>query len=170
MVEGKKQWRSGVIGGLVAGRIGGVVMAMFMMFMNMAKGQEVWAGMKFPALPFLHDRVMQPGFAFGPVLLGMMSHFAVSSCWGIPFGVLFFGATKPATVAWGGLWGIVVWLGMFYVILPIVGAGQTARMMPAGMALFEHLLFGIVVGLGFLPYQRPRRAGAEAPRQVTVTH
>jgi len=34
----------------------------------------------------------------------------------------------------GALWGIVVWLGMYYVVLPLVGMGQVARSVPLAMA------------------------------------
>jgi hypothetical protein len=129
----------------------------------------VWSGMKFAALPFLGERVMQPGFELGPVLLGVLCHFAVSVGWGILFGLIFYGVAKGATVAWGALWGVVVWLGMFYVVLPIVGAGQVAKMMPVPLALFEHVLFGLAVGLGFLPYQVPRGIPLEVRRPAPAS-
>jgi len=130
--------------------------------MNIMKGQDVWMGMEMPALPFLGDAAMRPGFEAGSVLLGMMSHFAVSIAWAIPFALIAFGLRKPVTMALAAAFGVVVWLGMFYVVLPIVGAGQIAGMMPMGTAILEHVLFGLGVGLGFLPYQEVH------PSTVTV--
>jgi len=106
--------RHALKGGVIAGIIGGVAMSIFMMGMNAAKGQDIWMGAKMPALRFLGDRAMEPGFDAGPVLLGMISHF--------------------------------------------------------GVAIFEHVLFGLAVGLGFLRFQRARTLPTSSVgRQVPVT-
>lgn len=170
-VTGAGSSRAHVVkGGIVAGLIGGVVLAVFMMIVGAARGQDLWIGMKMAAYPFLGDRVMTPGFDVGPVLLGVISHFAVSIVWGVFFAVLVFGRSRTATVWLGTLWGFVVWIGMFYVVLPIVGAGAVARGAPVGLAIVEHVLFGLAVGVGFLPYQRlvvGRRWAARRPTPVT---
>ena len=61
---------------------------------------------------------------------------------------------RVATVLAGALWGIVVWLAMFYVVLPVAGAGVVARGAPIGGAVTGHLIFGLALGIGFLPFQR----------------
>lgn len=161
--------RHALKGGVVAGIIGGVAMSVFMMAMNVFKGQDIWMGAKMPALPLLGERAMEPGFDAWPVLLGMMSHFGVSIGWGVLFALLVFGLARGATVAAGALWGVVVWLGMFYVVLPIVGAGAVVKMMPVGIAIFEHVLFGLAVGIGFLRFQRARQPPSHPiGRQVPV--
>lgn len=45
----------------------------------------------------------------------------------------------------------------FSVALPVVGAGAVVKMMPVGIAIFEHVLFGLAVGIGFLRFQRARQ-------------
>ena len=45
---------------------------------------------------------------------------------------------------------------MYYVVLPIVGLGEVARSAPLGMAIIGHVIFGLAVGVGFLPFQRTR--------------
>jgi hypothetical protein len=157
-------------GGLIGGLVGGLVLTIFMVVMNLATEKDVWVGAKFAALPFLGlERVMQSGFEAGPVLLGTISHFAVSAAWGVPFGLLFYDFSKSATVVAGAFWGIVVWLGMYYLVLPIIGAGHVLRMTPAPMAIMEHVLFGISVALGFLPFQRVR-GHAPVRRPTPVSH
>jgi hypothetical protein len=146
-------------GGTIAGVIGGAVLAAFMLLVNAAQGQNVWVGTKVAAYPFLRDRVMAPGFDFGPVLLGLISHFVVSAAWGLLFALVAYGMSRRGTVAFGALWGLVVWIGMFYVVLPLVGAGALVRGAPVGLAIVEHVIFGLAVGIGFLPYQ------AAAPRR-----
>lgn len=144
-------------GGVLAGLVGGLVLSIFMLVMNVVTGQDVWVGAKFAALPFLGiDRVMHPGFEAGPVALGTASHFAVSAAWGLVFGLIFYDFGKTATVVAGAFWGVVVWLGMHYLVLPMIGAGQVASTIPTSTAVLEHVLFGVSVALAFLPFQRVR--------------
>jgi len=156
-------------GGIVAGVIGGIVLSVLMLVMSVSQRQDVWRGAKMAGMPFLGERAAQPGFDLGAVLVGLLSHFAVSIAWGVLFGLIFFGWSKGLTVLMGAFWGIVVWLGMFYVVLPIVGLSNVARMMPVGVAVFEHVLFGLAVGFGFLPFQRERRIRPPVERPVPVT-
>jgi hypothetical protein len=149
-----ERWRRGLGGGIVAGIIAGAVLSVFMTIMNLTQGKDVWVGMKGAALPFLGERAHAPGFDAGAVVLGVLCHFAVSIGWGGLFGVIAYGLSKGMTVLAGALWGIVVWLGMYYAVLPLVGAGEVTRSTPVVQAITTHVLFGLVVGLGFLPYQR----------------
>jgi hypothetical protein len=132
--------------------------SIFMLASNLIQGNDVWVGMKMASAPFLGERVFEPGFAMGPVVVGVLSHFAVSLVWGILFAWLFYGISKGLTVLAGAFWGIVVWLGMFYIVLPLVGLGGMAADVPVLFAIVEHVVFGLAVGIGFLPYQRPRHA------------
>jgi hypothetical protein len=72
------------------------------------------------------------------------------------FGVLFFGWPKSATIALGGLWGLVVWVGMSVVVMPLAGVGHLANLAPLGLGLLTHLAYGVAVGIGFLAYQELR--------------
>lgn len=147
-----------VKGGAVAGIVGGVAIAAFMTLVNIAQRKDLWMGLKGAGAPFLHNRALQPGFDPMAVLVGVFSHFAVSIVWGVLFGLLFFGFSRSSTVLIGALWGIVVWLGMYYLVLPVLGLSALAAGAPIGMAIVEHLIFGLGVGIGFLPFQRPRPA------------
>lgn len=144
-------------GGIAAGVIGGVVLSLYMLVMNLVSGRDAWVAFKIAAVPFLDlERATRPGFEVVPVLLGVATHFAISVVWGLVFALLFYGLRKSATVVAGAIWGIVVWAVMFYVALPVVGAGDLARSTPVGIALLEHVLFGLTVALAFLPFQRMR--------------
>jgi hypothetical protein len=144
-------------GGIVAGLVGGLVLSVFLLILNAAGGRDVWMGMKGAGLPFLGERAMRPGFDAVAVGVGVLSHFLVSVAWGLPFGLLFYGLDRARTVVLGVAWGFVVWIGMYYLVLPLAGAGQVARSAPVGMAILTHVLFGLSVALAFLRYQ-PRRA------------
>jgi len=162
--------RRSVTGGIVAGLVSGVFLSAMNTAMMLARRGDVWSGLKGAGMPFLGERAAQPGFDAGAVLVGFLSHLAVSATWGLLFGVLFYGFSKGLTVVLGALWGIVVWLAMYYVVLPLVGLSAIARSVPVGSAIFFHVLFGLVVGIAFLPFQHerhPRRPPFE--RDVPAT-
>jgi hypothetical protein len=92
----------------------------------------------------------------------------VSIAWGAAFGLLFFGLSKATTMIAGLLWGFVVWIVMYYMLLPLLGLGDMARGAPLSLAIVEHLLFGIVLGAAFLPYQR-EYPGSTLPRAPRPT-
>lgn len=145
-------------GGVIAGIVGGITIAAFMTLINLAQQRDIWVGMKAAGAPFLHDRALQPGFDPAAIGVGIISHFAVSIVWGVLFAFLFYGLSRANTILTGAIWGIVVWLGMYYVLLPLLGLSGLAASAPTGMAIIEHVLFGLGVGIGFLPFQRPRTA------------
>lgn len=144
-------------GGVIAGVIGGAVVATLMLIGALAQGQDIWIGMKGAGAPFLRERAMAPGFDAAAVTLGIICQFAVSIVWGVLFAAIFSGLSRGATVVAGALWGIVVWLGMFYIVLPVLGLSQMAKAEPVSMAIVSHVVFGLAVGIGFLPFQHPRR-------------
>ena len=145
-----------ISGGILAGLIAGAVLTAFIMAMNLQQGRDVWLALKGAGTPILHDRARDPGFDAYAVLIGGAVHFGISALWGLVFSVLFYGASKLGTVALGAAWGIVVWLVMYYLVLPIAGMAAVPKMVPIGHAVLEHVLFGLAIGLAFLPFQRPR--------------
>jgi hypothetical protein len=155
-------WRRAFGGGAVAGIVGGILISAYMLAMNVAEGRDLWLTMKGAGMPFLGERAAEPGFDLYAVLVGGASHFAVSIIWGVLFAMLFYGASKLGTIALGAVWGIVVWLVMFYLVLPLAGLSAIPKTVPLGQAVLEHLIFGLAVGIGFLPFQRPR--GQREPR------
>lgn len=154
-------------GGIVAGIVAGLFVVVMLLVSMALKGQNLWPAFKGASTPFFHERAMQPGFDAGPVLAGAFFHFLISAGWGWLFSIICYGLSRPATLLAGALWGIVVWLGMYYVLLPLVHLQSMARSVPVGMAIIEHVLFGLVLAAAFLPFQRrvpsrwplPGRAG-----------
>jgi hypothetical protein len=122
--------------------------------------------MKGAAIPLLGERAMAPGFDGTAVLLGLVIHFAISAAWGIVFGLLFQGLSRGATIGAGFAWGFVVWLVMYYLVLPLAGMSEMARSTPIGMAIVSHVLFGLSVALGFLPFQREIRHERPYRREI----
>jgi hypothetical protein len=143
-------------GGVVAGAIGGAALALVLLAAALVQQRDLWTVMKGAAAPFLGERATAPGFELGAVVLGVLAHFAVSIVWGVLFAAIAHGLSRGLTVVAGALWGIVVWFGMYYLVLPLVGLPQVAEATPLGMAILSHVIFGLAVGIGFLPFQRTR--------------
>jgi hypothetical protein len=149
------QWQAtrATKGGVVAGLVSGVVLMAFLAIMNAIQGRDVLRGLKFAGVPFLGKRALEPGFDHVTIVVGVVDHLAISIFWGVLFALLFYGLTNAMTLLAGAFWGIVVWLGMLYVALPLLGfpPGGTH---PIAMAIFTHVLFGVVLSAAFLPFQR----------------
>jgi hypothetical protein len=148
--------RQALKGGAIAGLIGGAVLSIFMVLMNITRGEDPWVPLKGAAYPILGPVVFEPGPAPLAIVLAVAIHFALSIGWGLLFGVFFYGLSKWATLLVSLVWGVVVWLVMFYVALPLVGAGDMVGDGPKAIPILEHMLFGLSVGLGFLPFQHTR--------------
>jgi hypothetical protein len=160
-----REVKSAMGGGALAGLAAGVLLSVLLAVMATMKGMDVWAmTFKGAAAPFYGTATTsQPGFDAGPVLVGAAAHLAISVIWGVMFALLAYGMTRPMTMAFSALWGLVVWVGMFYVVLPIAGLGEMARNAPVASGIMTHLFFGLALGATYLPMQHPR-ARTAAPR------
>jgi len=165
-VHNQSETRLAARGGAIAGILAGLILALFLVATSLAGGQDAWMALKGAGAPFLGQRAMQPGFDALALIVGALCHFAVAIIWGVAFGLLFFGLHKTTTMIAGLFWGFVVWIGMYYMVLPVLGLGDVARGTPISLAIVSHLLFGVVLGAAFLPYQReyPGSALPRAPR------
>jgi hypothetical protein len=153
-VTSERKARQALWGGTVAGLMGGLVLTGFTSIVDLVRGRDLWTGLKMAAYPFLRDRVMAPGFDPEAVLKGVMCHLAVSLIWGVLFGLIAYGMSRSATVWFGLIWGIVAWIVTFYIVLPLATASLLTRGTPTLLAVGQHVLFGLTVGLTFLRYQR----------------
>lgn len=143
-------------GGVVAGIVGGIVLSVLLAGMTLASGGELWPVLKFAGAPFLGERSFAPDFDPFAITVGFASHFAVSMGWGALFGLLFFGLDRMLTLLLGAVWGVVVWLGMHYAVMPMVGLGVGSGEGTVGVTVLMHVIFGVAVAVGFLPFQVPR--------------
>jgi len=164
MVHSKWEAKTALVGGLVAGLVAAILNDLMTIIRGVAGHEDFWGHLKFAAYPFIGERATHPGLDGPAVVAGLLSGLLVSVTWAVLFAFLVFGLARGATVVAGLLWGLVVWIGMFYVVLPIVGLGDVARSMPVGEAIFTHILFGLIVALAFLPFQvRHTRADVSRP-------
>lgn len=155
MIRNPNEGERCVVGGAIAGLAGGFAISVMMVASALINGLDVWPSFKAAALPFLGPKVFEPGFDFFAVVTGVTAHFFVSMVWGVVFAVIAYGLSRIPTLIAAAAWGLVVWFGMHWVALPLLGYADVAHAVPVNVALFEHLLFGLAMGVVFLPFQRP---------------
>jgi hypothetical protein len=141
-------------GGLVAGLVAGLILSGLLVVSMLIQGMDPWLAIKGTSAPFLGERALQPGYDAYPVVLGAVLHLAISILWGLGFGVLFYGLSKGGTLLVGALWGVVVWLVMYYAVLPLAGLAEMTEEAPMWRAVVYHVFFGLLLALAFLPFQR----------------
>jgi hypothetical protein len=113
-------------------------------------------------------------FTFGPAVLGMMIHLATGAAYGIVF-ALFARAVRLSglgAVAVGAVYGVAALFFSSFVGLPIAaalfGGGDPIANMPqmVGWTTFtiEHVMFGVILGIGWLVASRGGPASGAASR------
>jgi hypothetical protein len=152
-----------ILAGALAGVIAGLVLAILMTLLGVANGVDPWVAAKTAGAPFLGERAIESGFDGPALLVGVLTHLAVSAGWGAAFGLVFMGLPTGMTVAAGLAWGVVVWIVMYYIVLPLAGLAALARGAPMAMAVLDHLVFGLALALGFVPLERRFGPGAITP-------
>ena len=166
MVKSPIETRRALTRGTVAGVAAGIVLTLMMTLMSAAGSKDVWYGIKGAAAPFFGDRAMQPGFDWLPVLVGLICHLVISAGWGALFALLIEGASRTVTAIAGVLWGIVVWIGMYYVVLPLVGLASMQHDAPVGRAIAFHLIFSVALTVAYLLYPFVFRRHGGWPRSA----
>jgi hypothetical protein len=152
MIKNVTEVRHAVTRGAVAGLAAGIFLTIMMTVMSAAKGKDVWYGIKGAAAPFLGESAMQPGFDLPAVALGLVTHLVISAGWAALFALLFYGAGRLVTIAVGILWGFVVWIGMYYAVLPVVGLSSMQHDAPPARAIAFHLLFSGAMTAAYFAY------------------
>jgi hypothetical protein len=153
MVQNKAQIRSALRGGGASGLAAGALLTLFMTVMAAVHHKDLWYGIKGAGAPFVGPHALTPGFDATAVFIGLASHLAISAGWGMAFALLAHGLDKAATLAASAAWGVVVWLGMYYVALPMVGLASMRTDATAARAIAFHVIFGVLLGGSLLLYR-----------------
>lgn len=137
-------WREKAIGetavdGLLAGLLGGALMALFL----------VLAGWLTGVLPLEVLGYFDPAQT-GNWLTGLLAHLAVSAIYGVGFGLLMggVGRIRPSALRWRWLWGLGYGLALWLLGLGVVltAVGSPLDQIPTWEFALAHLLYGLVVG------------------------
>lgn len=86
--------------------------------------------------------------------MGWVAHFLIGAVCGIVFAIAFGAVAKGAAVGRGIALGIIGWLVMMIVLMPMAGGGLFGLAMPPGMmapvaTLVLHGIFGAVLGAAY---------------------
>ena len=131
---------------MVAGTVGGLLGALTMDAVAVALAGPTggWAALKCPAFPF----AMHPGFDLPPLIASQLSHGLIAIAWGMLFG-LVFAKKRAATVFFAGLlWGLVVLVAMYYVVLPAFDMSGYVAKSGFLYSVAIHLGYGVGLGVG----------------------
>lgn len=136
------------VGGALSGLAGGL--AMIAVWVAYPAAHDVWTYLKLGAAVYLGPGAVSPGFALGPVAVGVSVHLYVALGWGFAFGAFTYGMSRFATLLWGLGLGVVCFVVMRLGLASLVGLGHFH-----GLDLPLHLWFGFITATAFLAFQRP---------------
>lgn len=131
------------IAGIIAGLIATAVLSVLMVLKGMMG-----------LMPDLNVIAMLAGMMGAAAMMGWMAHVLIGAAYGLIFAQVFGPMdTGAATLRGIGL-GIVGWLVMMIVLMPMTGNGLFGLAMPSGMmapiaTLMLHVIFGAVLGFSF---------------------
>ncbi|MCS6940362.1 MAG: hypothetical protein RMJ55_12280 [Roseiflexaceae bacterium] len=141
------------LSGAFAGLIGGVMMAIVGAALAIAIGDDLWKAPKLIATFVVSpDTVATPGFLAGPVVIGSLIHLALSTLFGIGFGILTtriwnMPLSYGAPMVLGFVYGLAIWLIAYFIVLPIVNPLVLEIYAPA--FLIQNLTYGLTTGLAY---------------------
>lgn len=138
-------WR--LVTGAVFGVIGSLVLGMFAMVTALAMQGDFWMPLKGIAATFLGEGAMQPGFAAGPILIGLVFHMFNGAWLGALFGLITPKLLLTWSIVAGLVFGLVEALGALWVVVPLVNPMMAQMISLDAPWIIEHLLFGLVLGL-----------------------
>ncbi|MBT4441985.1 MAG: hypothetical protein HOD01_01570 [Oceanospirillaceae bacterium] len=103
-----------------------------------------------PELNVIHMLANMMGM---PVIVGWVMHFMIGSlAWGIGFTLSYTLLPGKSATTKGIIFGILAWLGMMVMVMPMAGAGLfglNMGMVAPMMTLMLHVIFGWVMGRVF---------------------
>ena len=148
--------RSGVVAGLLAA----VATVALPLGLALWRGEDLLREMKTPATPLLGLRALAPGFDAWAIALGGAMHVVVAVGWALPFAWLVQRSATAMVLGFGLAWGVLVWLAMFHLLVPLVNAEAAIRGFSVARALAEHAIYGLALAAGVLGQRRWREVRA----------
>jgi hypothetical protein len=148
-------WGDLVRWGVIAGLIGGIVMAMIMMIVTAALGMGFLTPVYLIAATFHRDWAMTQGLSIVPLLVGLMIHMVNASIFGAIFAVLLRSIFQRsigvvAAAGAGMFWGLLIFLVMTYAVLPRLDPAMAHAITNNSALLIwwivGHLMYGVVLG------------------------
>lgn len=127
---------------LINGAIAGVVATIVLSLMMLIKG-------KMGVMPELDIISMLAGMMGGALFLGWVMHFMIGVGYGVVFHLTYDKLPTNSLIIKGVILGVVGWLVMMLMLMPMVGAGlfgMKMGVMAPMMTLVLHAIFGAILG------------------------
>ena len=127
---------------LINGAIAGVAATIILSLMMLIKG-------KTGVMPELDIISMLAGMMGGALLLGWVMHFMIGVGYGVAFHLTYDKLPTNSLIIKGVILGVVGWLVMMLMLMPMVGAGlfgMKMGVMAPMMTLVLHAIFGAILG------------------------
>ncbi len=135
-------WIAAAGGGIV----GAIAMAMWAMMIALLSGMGIWTPVQLIAATWFGPAAMMHA-TVGVIMVGLITHMMMGAVLGVIF-VMVLGMLRisagPARLAWGVLFGLIVWVVNQFVLLPIVDPMMASHMAPWAFAM-GHAVFGLVL-------------------------
>jgi hypothetical protein len=139
---------------IAAGLAASVVMGMIEMVYEAVAGDGFWSPVVYIGATVLRrlQEVRPPvGFDFWGVILGLGGHMMNSAVLGVVFAALAGRGERGrgAAVIWGAVYGLVVFIVMWYVVVPRVD--PVMGNLHAGVFALSHVVWGVVLARVLFP-------------------
>lgn len=135
-----------ITAGMLAGLIGGVAQAIWLMILAAVMGMTAWAPLKLISTMVLGMGPMEtPGFAGGPVLMGAILHLLIMTLVGGLFALIVRNVGLGSSVILGIVYGLAVWLISQYVLWVLIQP-EAALMITGWVAAISLVIYGLVLG------------------------
>jgi len=125
------------------GFLAGFVVTVVVSAMMVAKGMM-------GLMPELDVAAMLAMMMGAPLVVGWLAHFMIGTlAWGGGFAVFYGAIPGGMAIVKGIVFGVVAWLGMMILVMPMAGAGlfgMSFGIMAPMMTLVLHIIFGVVLG------------------------
>jgi hypothetical protein len=129
------------ITGLGPGLYGGLIMAITLCVLAIARAESVYRPFWVVASMFLGPKAMKGGP--GPTAVGLIVHFVMSGVLGMLFTRIFGRTTMRRLLAFGFFYGIVLWLVAQFVLIPLLNPAIAARLGTVWPFFLGHLAYGL---------------------------
>ena len=129
--------------GFIWGLLGTLAMTVVMLLAMVTKVSPMPAPIPVALVKWAFGALPQPAL----MLIGMIAHFLYGGIAGLVFSLIF----RKANLWKGFVWGILLWLGMQLIFLPLLGWGAFGSAITPKIAvatLVLHLIYGGTIGWG----------------------
>jgi uncharacterized membrane protein YagU involved in acid resistance len=140
--------------GAVAGLVGGVAMAVVGALIATAMSTDIWlTPERIAALVFGPVAAATPGFDAAPVIVGSLLHLALSALFGAVYALLISKVLRVTTeygapVVGGLVYGLLIWLVAYFIVLPVLNPLLLDVYAPS--FIIQNLVYGTVLGLVYM--------------------